>query len=247
MPQWQAPQRGQIYFSEPGSIEKIIAHGVLGGMTSAMQGGNFFEGMIGAAAAQGLAPLIDTHLDFSGAGGSFVRIMAAAVIGGTASVIAGGKFENGATSAAFAWMFNDELAKRDPDEDASFPEVSEKKWQRSFVDGKRVTKIDKYGDPQWRDLTGLGELIDKAIGKSLNLDFQVEVQIYGEFELWDEVSITTKYDVTFRSLNDYNSKVLSISSPVLTGRTDWRATGIVTDTDIIGIRACPISCSLVYP
>ena len=105
-------------------------------------------------------------------------------------------------------------------------------------------QINRVGPTQ---PTGLGDLVDKVIGKRLFLDFQVEIQRYGEFELWEQVSVTTKYEVRFRSLSDYSSEVLSISSPVLTGRTEWRATNRVTDTDIVGIRACPFSCSVVYP
>jgi RHS repeat-associated protein len=123
---------------ESGSLQKIIAHGVLGGMTSAMQGGNFFEGMIGAAASQGLAPTIN-DITFMGSPG---RIMAAAIVGGTASMIAGGKFENGATSAAFAWMFNEELGRRGRNARArQFAEAREARYRRGpglYVTGHGV-------------------------------------------------------------------------------------------------------------
>jgi hypothetical protein len=45
----------------------------------------------------------------SGTGASGARVAAAAVVGGTASVLSGGKFANGALTGAFSRAFNDEL------------------------------------------------------------------------------------------------------------------------------------------
>jgi hypothetical protein len=40
-----------------------------------------------------------------------MRVAASSAVGGTASVLTGGKFVNGAVTAAFAWLFNDEMHK----------------------------------------------------------------------------------------------------------------------------------------
>jgi hypothetical protein len=52
----------------------------------------------------------------SGTGASGARVAAAAVVGGTASVLSGGKFANGALTGAFSRAFNDEI---DHNSDAS--------------------------------------------------------------------------------------------------------------------------------
>jgi hypothetical protein len=72
-------------------------------MRSAMQGGDFFEGMVSSAAAAGFSKYINDNFETVGG-----RTTAAAIIGGTAAVIGGGKFANGATSAVFMWLFNEE-------------------------------------------------------------------------------------------------------------------------------------------
>ena len=82
---------------------KIAAHGVVGGVSSVLEGGKFEHGFISAAFTQAFAPAIS---QFSS---KTARIIAAAVVGGTAAELSGGKFANGAITGAFSRMFNDEL------------------------------------------------------------------------------------------------------------------------------------------
>ena len=75
----------------------------MGGIGSELSGGSFRDGIIGAAASAALRPLIG-KIDAGNTGVSVPRIVAAAIIGGTASKLGGGKFANGAASAAFSQL-----------------------------------------------------------------------------------------------------------------------------------------------
>lgn len=87
---------------------KVLSHGMAGGVMSRLQGGKFGHGFLSAGVAELTAPMID------GIGGGAVkaapaRVAAAALVGGTVSELTGGKFGNGAMQAAFSRAFNDEL------------------------------------------------------------------------------------------------------------------------------------------
>jgi hypothetical protein len=92
----------------------------VGGGLSEATGGNFKDGFIGAAAANFLSPAtnyINKGLHFgeagSGAGWQYLgRTATAAVVGGTVTAISGGKFANGAVTAAFLHIVNQEVATR---------------------------------------------------------------------------------------------------------------------------------------
>lgn len=90
---------------------KVLSHGVAGGVMSRLQGGKFGHGFLSAGVAELTAPMID------GIGGGAVkaapaRVAAAALVGGTVSELTGGKFGNGAMQAAFSRAFNEELHQR---------------------------------------------------------------------------------------------------------------------------------------
>jgi RHS repeat-associated protein len=95
-------------------VEKVIAHGAVGGTASALQGGKFQHGFMSGAAAQFFAPAISEN--FQGADLKPVRVALAATVGGTASVMTGGKFANGAITGAFSRLFNDEGVHEDSNE-----------------------------------------------------------------------------------------------------------------------------------
>lgn len=78
-----------------------LAHGALqGGLTEAT-GGEFRHGFYAGFASSALAGASSLA-----PGGTTGQTVAAAVVGGTASAIGGGKFANGAVSGAFTYMFN---------------------------------------------------------------------------------------------------------------------------------------------
>lgn len=105
---------GGIGISGLGNTARVLAHGVAGGTLSVIQGGKFGAGFLSAAFAK------FTTIRLTAAGvynmanrslGAIVgRTTVSAVVGGTASVLGGGKFANGARTAAFAHLFNQELS-----------------------------------------------------------------------------------------------------------------------------------------
>lgn len=78
-----------------GGLEKVGMHAAAGCVSSAAAGGQCGQGAASAGFAEFLGPRVG--------GGLIGRI----VVGGTASVVGGGKFANGAVTATFAYMFND--------------------------------------------------------------------------------------------------------------------------------------------
>ncbi len=64
----------------------------------------FKHGFMSAGFTQAFSPVIDRIQP--GPNGKPARVIAASVVGGTASVLGGGKFANGARNAAFAYLFS---------------------------------------------------------------------------------------------------------------------------------------------
>ncbi|HAE61462.1 MAG TPA: hypothetical protein DCG38_03910, partial [Eubacteriaceae bacterium] len=92
------------------SVGKVASHGVAGGISSELSGGKFGHGFASAGFTQlagqmGLLPDI-------GAASAKERLdnaIAAAIVGGTASALSGGKFANGAVTGMFSRMLNDSV------------------------------------------------------------------------------------------------------------------------------------------
>ena len=89
-------------------IRAIAAHSIAGGVLSEIQGGNFGHGFASAgltkfASLRGISQIKGKGLD-----AILGRTLIATVVGGTVSKISGGKFSNGARTAAFAHLFNQE-------------------------------------------------------------------------------------------------------------------------------------------
>jgi hypothetical protein len=95
-------------------------HAVVGGGLSELTGGNFKDGFIGAGSAAFLSPVgrgINKSLNFEVEAGArsngwqyLGRTATAATMGGTVTAISGGKFANGAATAAFMHVVNHEAA-----------------------------------------------------------------------------------------------------------------------------------------
>ena len=102
---------GEVKAFSSAHIQKIVAHGVVGGTANKAAGGRFLSGFLSAGTAQAFAPGIN-GLDSGNAGTSLPRTIVAAVVGGTSSVLGGGKFLAGAATGAFSRLFNDEAHSR---------------------------------------------------------------------------------------------------------------------------------------
>ena len=83
------------------TASRVAAHGVVGGVSSELSGGEFGQGFLSA----GFTRLAVDPIDKINFDDSTARVVATAVVGGTASKLAGGKFANGAKTAAYMQLF----------------------------------------------------------------------------------------------------------------------------------------------
>ncbi|HRQ15275.1 MAG TPA: hypothetical protein PK205_18415, partial [Promineifilum sp.] len=100
---------GEIGLKDLNHFDRALAHGVTQGAISAAGGGRFGDGALGAFSGSLLSFIPEAVAGPYGTGGEGAKIgrmVAAAAVGGTVSKIGGGKFANGAWSAAFVSRFN---------------------------------------------------------------------------------------------------------------------------------------------
>ena len=124
-----------------GKVVHAAAHGVAGGLTSLAMGGTFQDGFIGSAIGAGVStalgaiPGLDV-LEGPGVAKVIGRTAVASISGGVASVLAGGKFADGAYSAAFFHLFNHESGG------------TQRKYsaRRSLTLGERAMAESVFGD-----------------------------------------------------------------------------------------------------
>ncbi|SHN94095.1 hypothetical protein, partial [bacterium endosymbiont of Bathymodiolus sp. 5 South] len=88
---------------ESGSMKTLAAHGLAGGIVQDRMGGSFGAGFLSGSLGSYLGSSRHSKNMFEMIGNT-VRD---AVVGGTISVIGGGKFANGAQTGAFRYLFND--------------------------------------------------------------------------------------------------------------------------------------------
>jgi hypothetical protein len=82
----------------------VVAHGMVGGMSSAFQGGDFHSGFFAAAFTKG-ASVVGVFGPPDG--NPILNAITSGIVGGKASVIGGGKFANGAVTGAMSRLLND--------------------------------------------------------------------------------------------------------------------------------------------
>ncbi len=99
-----------------GGVANIVGHGIIGGATNVAMGEKFGDGFISAAAgaATAVSGLTNPDTKIGSSLGLAGRTAVASVAGGTASVLGGGKFANGAWTAAFQHLVNAEGDRRTP-------------------------------------------------------------------------------------------------------------------------------------
>ena len=86
-------------------IKALLKHTLTQGTLEAVQGGNVLHGLyMGAVSALSNGALQSEKMSTAS---DAVKIAASAILGGTVDEIGGGKFANGATTAAFAMIFNE--------------------------------------------------------------------------------------------------------------------------------------------
>ncbi len=90
---------------------KGVVHGVVGGALAVAQGGNFLQGFV-ANAIGGAAGFLSNGIGGGDFGSVTARTVLAAVAGCAGAALSGGKCANGAVTAAFAHLFNNEALFR---------------------------------------------------------------------------------------------------------------------------------------
>ena len=107
-------------------LARSLAHGVTQGALSVAQGGDFAAGFYSAAFASSAGSVMG-KTDWGKATFRYRhnRVIAAAIVGGTASELAGGKFANGTVTAAMVQLFNAENGVGDVQEEEGFGETIE--------------------------------------------------------------------------------------------------------------------------
>ena len=103
----------------------VAGHGIVGGAANAAMGGKFQDGFISGAVSAAASDLgafdCIQGKDFLAVAG---RTAMAGIVGGTASALGGGKFANGAFTAAFQHLLNHENGMSKTDQDAADYEAS---------------------------------------------------------------------------------------------------------------------------
>jgi hypothetical protein len=104
--------KGAVGAFGDGALKQLV-HGVTQGAIAKLRGGDFKSGFIGAIVgkyADRIASRINLDLIGAKMGMRAIRTAVAGVVGGLAAKMIGGRFGDGAISAAFRWLFNEELS-----------------------------------------------------------------------------------------------------------------------------------------
>jgi RHS repeat-associated protein len=140
-------------------VVRVLVHGVVQGALSVAQGGNFLNGFAIGAAGEGADVEMKAEGLYSvqGEEGVAMRTAIAGIAGGTASVLTGGKFANGAVSAAFAHLFNDEAHDiMQKIVDTALSKVGSDAWSDNVANGNFGVGDNKYNLFVYDVLTAAG-------------------------------------------------------------------------------------------
>jgi RHS repeat-associated protein len=89
------------------TAQHVAGHGIVGGAANEAMGGKFQDGFLSAAASAGAGDFgLLGDPNSTGASATASRTIRASVMGGTTSALGGGKFANGAYTAAFQHLLN---------------------------------------------------------------------------------------------------------------------------------------------
>nr|WP_243748865.1 T6SS effector amidase Tae4 family protein [Pseudomaricurvus alcaniphilus] len=117
-----------------------LAHGLVGGIMSELQGGKFGHGFVSAGLTKAINVngIVGIDADLAA-----VRVVTAAVIGGTISEATGGKFANGAVTAAFGQLFNGEQQAANERNAQNRPSYAE--MEKNYPEGKAKDVFEAVG------------------------------------------------------------------------------------------------------
>ena len=151
-----------VSIASPGgaSLGSIVSTGVIGGLASKVQGGNFGHGFFSAGLGAALGGRIKT-------GNAYANVIVSAVVGGTVSKLTGGKFSNGAQTWAFSAAMAQDWGKQESNEN-NLPDFSsmtneekvqwiyanKDKLQIEIAEGVTIDTSNMDIEGQWIDNVG---------------------------------------------------------------------------------------------
>lgn len=210
-------------------LAKALAHGAVQGGVSEALGGRFRDGLLGGFAGSAFEPLAAAIE--SGTDSAIVATLATAVIGGTVSVIGGGKFANGAASAAFVDLFNRQLHQPPRDERAERLAAIER-VREAVAKGETVPLVDLLGgtdldqDALAQIAEARGDVIFRSdsvteslstgtfenIGKPLSVDrVAIEKKLSGSFSVSKDKLVLDKIQGLSGKLGPFSKRITSIT------------------------------------
>ncbi|WP_462165002.1 RHS repeat domain-containing protein [Pseudoalteromonas xiamenensis] len=131
--------------------QQIAAHALVGGISAELNGGKFGHGFFSAGVTKGLGgAYLPGGSDLSLSEVAYGTVVSA-VIGGTASAITGGKFANGANTAAMQYLFN---------------QASKVNYSKIWKDMKRTW--NKYWKGSNQELAQVAVAVDNAASIAYN-------------------------------------------------------------------------------
>ncbi|WP_290982862.1 RHS repeat-associated core domain-containing protein [Ferrovibrio sp.] len=149
-----------------GFVGRAALHGVAQGGLAAAQDGDFGSAFLGAAIGSFGSSVLQAAIPGKEVGEILAKTVASAVVGGAASVAAGGKFANGAATSAFIYMFNHAAHAAESQGYGITPE------QRTLANDGKVREFwssrraigDPIADIALKSLDPPGGLIDTLFG-----------------------------------------------------------------------------------
>ncbi|MHB8573683.1 MAG: RHS repeat domain-containing protein [Candidatus Dormibacteria bacterium] len=163
---------------------RFVAHGFVGGLFTEFEGGSFGSGFLaGGVGSLAPAPTPGERLTFDEVAEGTAE---SAVLGGIGSVLGGGKFENGAVSGAFGYLFNEALHATQIGKDADRTLLRYARMSGPEFFGQTWTAPG--GGAWFGGMPDLGDVIDQTLWevKSIN-SFPLG---YGQVEYYSIVSGT---------------------------------------------------------
>ena len=160
----------------------IVSHAMVGGVSSVLQGGKFGHGFFSAGVTKGLTPQFEGigKGNFDVAGYDVAEATIAGVLGGTISKATGGKFANGAVTAAMGNLFNNQRERFKDQKDLM--SLTNGKSVKDYLE-ERLQGIDVTANQ--KVVIGNVELTQEDISLILSLNktpLQIEIGSDGNFE-----------------------------------------------------------------
>ena len=190
--------------------QQIASHAVVGGISAELQGGKFGHGFVSAGVTKGLGGAFLPSGSNLSTGDVVEGTVVSAVIGGTASVISGGKFANGANTAAFQYLFNQAFKNRPKklEEVASGP-IGPRNIM-STGDSVPIYRVTKAIHRIWYAEALFTDGCANTVGGCIDTQIIEEITIYAQ------------------KGSNY-VQLLNIDESVVASPTDWFGPGYLTD------------------